>query len=252
MSSYILQSCKNHVKTIKINRPERKNAVSSEMYEEIANILNKDATDDDILITIITGVGEYFSSGNDLKSAMTGSYKVEDFLAIFKKMVEAFIHYPKVLIAVVNGPAIGIGATLPALCDIIYASNKASFGTPFVRMGLTLEGASSFTFPFNLGRSKASEMIYLNHKLSAEEAYHFGLVSEVIPHSQLEQFIEKLHRHGNLPVKGIVDNKKLMMDNFKNILFECSDRESKQLQKSVTSPEFLEHTMAFIQKKSKL
>lgn len=252
---YIIESYKNHVKTIKFNRPERKNAVNLQMYQELTNILNKDALDDNIVITIITGVGEYFSSGNDLKSAMENSVSIDDIadnVEIFKKMVNAFVNYPKILIAVVNGPAIGIGATLPSLCDIIYASNKAFFDTPFIKMGLCLEGTCSFSYPFNLGRSKASEMIFLNHRLSAEEAYKFQLISEVIPHSEIDKFIEKLHSHGNIPVKGAIVNKKLLMMNFKNILQESTDKESQELVNCVTSSEFLENVIKFLNRKSKL
>lgn len=246
--SFLLKSCKNHVRTIKINRPERKNALSLEMYKEITNILTKDMYDHNIVVTIITGVGEYFSSGNDMKAAIETLSDPEEKLAIFKTMVETFINYPKMLIAVVNGPAIGIGATLPALCDVVYASNKAFFDTPFVKFGLCLEGAASFTFPFILGRSKASEIIYLNHRLSAEEAYQFGLISDIIPHSQIEEFIEKLHRHGNLPVNGIILNKKLLMQHFKPILTECANRESKELYNCATSADFLERAIAFYTK----
>lgn len=250
---FILKTCKNKVRTIKINNPERKNALNQQMYQEITKILNEDSTDDNIVITIITGVGEYFSSGQDLKSALENfDGNPDNSLAILENLIEAFINYPKVLIAVVNGPAFGIGATMPALCDIIYASNKAFFDTPFVKIGLCVEGASSFTFPFNLGRSKASEMIYLNHRLSAEEAHHFGLISDIIPHSQMEQFIEKLHRNGNLPLKHILLNKKILMANFKNILQESSARESAGLYKCITSPTISEHTLAFLNKKSKL
>lgn len=251
----IIESCKNHVKTIKFNRPERKNAVNLQMYQELTNILNKDALDDNIIITIITGVGEYFSSGNDLKSAMENTRSIDNItenVEIFNKMINTFINYPKILIAVVNGPAIGIGATLPTLCDIIYASNKAFFDTPFIKMGLCLEGTCSFSYPFNLGRSKASELILLNHRLSAEEAYKFGMISEVIPHTEIDNFIEKLHRHGNLPVKGVTVNKKLLMMNFKTILKESADRESEELVNCVTSSEFLENVISFLNRKSKL
>lgn len=251
--AFILSTCKNHVRTIKFNRPGQKNALNLDMYLEIKNILNKDAVDDDIAVTIFTGAGDFFSSGNDLKALMEPkSHDVDGGLEMFSQMVESFINYPKVLIAVVNGPAIGVGATIPALCDIIYASNKAYFDTPFIKLGLCIEGGSSFTFPHNLGRSKASEMIYLNHRLSADEAHHFGLISEVVPHSQLELFIEKLHRHGNLPIKGIIVNKKLIMANYKAVLSESGRRESKALYDCVTSSEFFDQVVAFISRKSKL
>lgn len=250
--AFILNTCKNHVRKIKLNRPERKNAFNQHMYMDIANTLNKDAVNDDIAVTIITGTGEYFSSGNDLQNAMENSGDIEGGLKIFKGMVDAFINYPKILISVVNGPAIGIGATMPALCDIIYASNTAFFDTPFIKLGLSIEGASSFSFPQNLGKSKASEMIFLNHRLSAQEAYNFGFISEIVPHYEIEQFIENLHQHGNLSVKGIIANKKLLMANYKNSLSESSTREVNELYNSITSSNYMEQVMAFLNRKKKL
>lgn len=249
--SFLFKNLKKNVRTIRFNRPERKNAMNSLMYEEMDNILRKDATDNNVVITIITGAGEYFSSGYDLKSA-TNTRSINDMLGKLSNMVETFINYPKILIAVVNGPAFGIGATLPALCDIVYASDKAFFDTPFVKLGICIEAAASFTFPVNLGRSKASEIICLNHRLSAEEAYKFGLISNIIPHSQIDNFIEMLHRHGDLPVDSVIVNKKLLMDNFKNRLIQSADREIKELNNCIKSSEFLEIVTAFVNRKNKL
>lgn len=250
--NYIKISYRDGVRTITFNRPEKKNALCASMYQTISRVLTEDAADDKIVVTIITGFGSYFTSGNDLKATISQGISVSDSLNVVKTMVNAFINYPKLLIAVVNGPAIGIGATMVVLCDIVYASNKAVFDTPFVKLGLCVEAASSFTFPYVLGRSKASEMLLLNYKLSAQEAYRFGLVSDVIPHSSINTFISSLHKYGKIPVKSLKINKQLIMANYKSVLCESNNREIEQLLQCVESEEFIDAATKFFNKKSKL
>lgn len=250
--NHIILKYRDGVRTIIFNRPDRKNAVSSSMYQTINNVLNEDAIDDRIVVTIITGSHSYFTSGNDLIEAVSQEISVNDRLNIVKTMINAFINYPKLLIAVVNGPAIGIGATVAALCDIVYATNKAVFDTPFVKLGLCAEAASSFTYPHILGRSKASEVLLLNHKLSAQEAYQFGLISDIIPHSKLNKFIESLYKYGQIPVKSLTRNKQLIIANYKPVLYECVNREMEQLFECVESEDFANAMLTFVNKKSKL
>ncbi|CAH1155199.1 unnamed protein product [Phaedon cochleariae] len=250
--NYILQTYKDGVKTIKFNKPQRKNALSSDMYQALREILTEDAKNDKIVVTIITGTGDYFTSGNDLKSAMSNPEPKEVKLKLVQDMIEAFIAYPKLLIAVVNGRAIGIGATVVALCDIVYATDDAVFEAPFVEIGLCAEGCSSYTFPYILGRSKASEVLYLGHKLSAEEALQFGLVSKIIPQAQLESFIAGLHKYGKIPVQSLIINKALVMSNWKKGLSRSNAREFKQLGECVDSEEFSNAVIAFMSRKSKL
>lgn len=154
--------------------------------------------------------------------------------------------------AVVNGPAIGIAATTAALCDVVYASDTAYFDTPFVRLGLNAEGASSYTFPRLLGLSKASEALLLSKKISAQEAYHFGFVSEVIPRQKIDSFIESLYQYGSLPVNVVKINKKLLMSPLRKTLTECNEREVESLKICVESEEFAQAALAFMSKKSKL
>lgn len=240
------------VRTIKINRPNKKNAMDKSVYLGITEILNADALDNNVVITIITGTGDYFSSGNDIVSALQEDSSSESKLQRVKNMVDAFINYPKIIIAVVNGPAIGIGATMPVLCDIIYVSERAVFDAPFLKLGLLVEGCSSFTFPFTIGRSKASEVLYLNHKLTADEAYQFGLVSRVIPHNKVDELIESLHTYGSIPVKSIIRNKKVVMENFRQFLRKSNVSEIKMLEECLLSEEFSNAVTEFLSRKSKL
>lgn len=224
------------VRLIKFNNPKKKNAMDSVMYTEIAHVLNEDAPNDDVVATILTGVGDYYSSGKDFTDPAPDKIQFE----ILRTMVDAFINYPKILISLVNGPAIGIGATSAALCDVVYASDRATFRTPFVQLGFCPEGCSSRLFPQILGKSKAFEVLVLGHELTAREALECGLVARVVPHDRLDTFLqEDLLRYGRLPVNSVKVNKGLIAANYKRDLIECNERECKQLVECVKHEDYL-------------
>lgn len=152
-------------------------------------------------------------------------------------MVQAFIRFPKLFVALVNGPAIGISATVIALCDIIYASEKAYFYTPFTRLGLCAEGCSSVTFPRILGTSKANEMLMLNHQMSAKEAYEFGYVAKV--YKDENEIWDKLKQIGELPIGSILANKKLTRKFTIEELEKANLSECGQLEKRYASEDVL-------------
>lgn len=253
-SSEVITTLENGVRTIRINRPKTKNAFDLYVYETLSKTLTEDAENDNVVVTLITGTGDFYSSGFDIKSAMAnfGSDSVKN-LAPLKAMIKAFITYPKLLIAVINGPAIGIAVTSAALCDIVYASDRATFETPFVRLGLCAEGCSSYTFPRILGRSKASELLLLGKKITAREAYQFGFIADVIPHQKLNQFMDELKKLGEkLPPNSVKINKKLILDNYKDVLCECNEKESDKLVECFASEEFGNAVTQFMMRKSKL
>lgn len=162
-------------------------------------------------------------------------------------MVKGFIHFPKLLVVIVNGPAIGIAATVIAVADIIYASEKAYFYTPFTRLGLCAEGCSSLTFPRILGTSKATEMLTLNHKLSAEEAYQFGYVAKVYRDEQ--EIWDTLKEIAQLPIGSIIANKKLMRKFTVKELEQANDNEVEELKRRFESEEALQALVNFQQAK---
>lgn len=115
---------------IKFNNPRKKNALNRQAYREMTRVLNDSAGDETVTIVVFTGVGDFYTSGNDL----TQTKNVDDFDAyleesqiVLKNLIRAFIYTTKILIALINGPCIGIGATSAALCDIIYCSDTVSF-----------------------------------------------------------------------------------------------------------------------------
>ncbi|KAL3316076.1 Signal recognition particle core component [Cichlidogyrus casuarinus] len=172
-----------------LNRPKKKNAITWEMYEAWVQALQDCAKDDTCKVVAICGTGDFFCSGNDL-SNFTREGDLENLLKrakdILQRFVAAFIDFPKPLIGLVNGPAIGVSVTTLALYDIVLASDKATFHTPLPQLGQVPEGCSSFTFPRIMGYSNASSMLLFNKKISAQQAQDFGLVTQVIPSSSFE------------------------------------------------------------------
>ncbi|CRK88666.1 CLUMA_CG002355, isoform A [Clunio marinus] len=234
---------KNGLRVVTISNPKKKNALSRIIYNAFADVLNTAAKDDNIKCVVITGEGDFYSSGNDI----TQSYELPaDGSSLYKPlddMVKAYVRFPKLLIAVVNGPAIGIAATTVALCDIIYAHDSAYFYTPFTNLGLCAEGCSSLTFPQILGTSKAIELLSLNHKMSAQEAHAFGFVASV--YNDEKEIWNKIQKIGDLPIGSIMSNKKLTRRFKIEELEEANDREIKELEVRQTSEEALMAILKF-------
>ncbi|XP_039198682.1 enoyl-CoA delta isomerase 2 [Crotalus tigris] len=248
---------KDNITKIVLNRPKKKNAINVKMYNEIMQALEEAANDDSVL-TVLTGNGDYYCSGNDLNNfAQVSPAGLEESAknsgAMLKKFVEHFIDFPKPLIAVVNGPAVGISVTLLGLFDIVYASDRATFFTPFSNLGQSPEGCSSYTFPKIMGVTKATEMLLFNKKLTAAEACSQGLVTEVFPDSTFQKEVwARLKAYVNLPKKTLAVSKQLMRNMEKEKLYEVNSQECECLIERWLSEECMNAVMSFMQKKSKL
>jgi len=251
---------KENVRFIQFNNTKKKNAISSEGYELIGKTLTEDKNDDTIVATIFTGTGEYFTSGNDLTASME-KIKTEDPEVVmrrawqqFRSMVEAFLSYPKLTIAIVNGPAVGIGVTICGLCDICYASETATFMTPFVKLALTIEGCASYMLPRIMGKSKASELLLLGQRIPVDEALRFNLISKIIPKDKIEEFINGVCLMvKNISVKSLIMNKRLLMLSTDNATKLAAVNECDALWIAQNSEEFFQNLMTFqSRKQSKL
>ncbi len=117
-----------------------------------------------------------------------------------RRFVSAFIDFPKPLLAAVNGPAVGIPVTSLGLCDVVFASDRATFHTPFASLGQSPEGCSSYIFPKIMGQAKANEVLLFGRKLTAQEAFDRGLVTEIFPDSSFQEDLQKkLDQYSQLP-----------------------------------------------------
>ncbi|XP_027459113.2 enoyl-CoA delta isomerase 2 isoform X2 [Zalophus californianus] len=242
---------------IMLNRPAKKNALTTQMYREIMLALEA-ASKDDSTITVFTGNGDYYSSGNDLTNFTDippGGIeeKAKNSAILLRDFVDCFIDFPKPLVAVVNGPAVGISVTILGLFDLVYASDRATFHTPFSHLGQTPEGCSSYTFPKIMGPAKAVEMLIFGKKLTAGEAYAQGLVTEVFPDSTFQKEVwTRLKAYSKLPQNAMHISKQIIRNHEKEKLHAINAEESRILQERWLSDECMNAVMDFFSRKAKL
>lgn len=255
-SKGILVTSEDGITTITFNRPTKKNAITFQMYQDIILTL-KNASTDDTVITVFTGAGDYYSSGNDLTNFTSASGGMEEAAnrgaVVLREFVNTFIDFPKPLVAVVNGPAVGISVTLLGLFDAVYASDRATFHTPFSQLGQSPEACSSYTFPKMMGSAKATEMLLFGKKLTAREAWAQGLVTEVFPESTFETEVwTKLKTYAKLPPNSMRISKELIRKNEKEKLYAVNEEECTTLQARWLSEECINAIMSFVTRKPKL
>ncbi|XP_030064548.1 enoyl-CoA delta isomerase 2 isoform X2 [Microcaecilia unicolor] len=247
----------DNITKIMLNRPQKKNAITTQMYNEIMQALEEAAKDDSV-ITVFTGSGDYYCSGNDLNNFMNissdGKEKMaEDAAIMLEKFVGLFIDFPKPLIAVVNGPAVGISVTLLGLFDIVYATERATFHAPFSHLAQSPEGCSTLTFPRIMGFAKANEILLFNKMLSAAEACERGLVTEVFPDNSFQKEVwTRLKSYARLPKNCLAFSKQLIRVLDKEKLHEVNRQECKRLVERWLSEECMNAIINFFQRKSKL
>ncbi|CAL4144105.1 unnamed protein product, partial [Meganyctiphanes norvegica] len=199
-----------------------------------------------------TGTGDYFTAGNDLANflkkpedrteftppkELQGNHPEELLINPFYVFIATLIDFPKPLIAVVNGPAVGMGVTMLGLCDIVYASDRASFHTPFMSLALCPEGCSSLTFPQIMGPQRANEMLLFSKKITAKDAHEVGLVTQMFPHNQLEQVWPLLDKMAALPPGALVTAKALVRDPIREQLHKVNRTENILLVERILSDE---------------
>ncbi|XP_069469546.1 enoyl-CoA delta isomerase 2-like [Ambystoma mexicanum] len=247
----------DNITKIIFNRPEKKNAISTTMYNEIIQALDK-ASKDDSTVTVLTGKGDYYCSGNDLNNFAEATpdsreKRARDGAVLLEKFVNGFIDFPKPLIAVVNGPAVGISVTLLGMFDIVYATDKATFHTPFSQLGQSPEGCSSYTFPKIMGCSKANEMLLFNKKLTSTQACDQGLVTEVFPDSTFQsQVSNRIKAYAQLPKESLAFSKQLIRGMEKEKLHAVNSLECERLVERWLSDECMNAILSFFQNKARL
>ena len=172
-----------HIAIVKIDRPEAKNALNTEVRKQLAQIFSELALNDDIRVVILTGGESVFAAGADLKE-LAAAQTTDMSLRHTERYWQAIAHYPKPVIAAVNGYALGGGCELAMHADIIIAGESAQFGQPEVKVGI-MPGAGGTQRLFRaVGKFHAMRMILTGCLVSAQEAYQMGLVTQVVPDSE--------------------------------------------------------------------
>jgi enoyl-CoA hydratase len=182
------------VLSLTFNRPDSLNSLTEAMLKTVADTLERAATDPDVKVVRLGGAGRGFSSGAgisaDDQAAATVSMTVDPLLAEANRTVRAIAALPKPVVAVVHGPAAGVGVSLALVCDVVLASEKAFFLLAFTKIGLMPDGGASALVAAAIGRIRAMRMALLAERITAAEAFEYGLVSAVYPHDDLETAAE--------------------------------------------------------------
>jgi enoyl-CoA hydratase len=187
----------DRILTLTLNRPEHLNAANPELHRELSEIFEDAGQDEDCRVVVLTGAGRAFSAGGDLKwikSMHSDPSALRSQMAESKKIINGLLALDKPLIARVNGPALGLGATLAFFCDIIIASDEAEFGDPHVKMGLSAGDGGPIILPLLTGICKAKELLFTGDVIPAEEAERLGLINRVVPAEELDAAVDAMAR----------------------------------------------------------
>ncbi|MDR3512995.1 MAG: enoyl-CoA hydratase-related protein [Caulobacteraceae bacterium] len=183
----VLYEVREHVATITLNRPERRNALNPRAYAEIEAAFRAAAEDGEARCVVVTGADPAFCSGEDVKEMMTGEAGPRPVRVRYEPTPAAMaaIECDKPVIAAVNGSAVGWGMELALYADIRIASENARFAELFVKRGLVCDVGGFWRLPALVGPAKAAELLFTGDVIDAREAERIGLVSETIPHAEL-------------------------------------------------------------------
>jgi len=176
------------VLTITINRPEKKNALTREMYQQMADALYSVRHDESIKVVLFRGAGDCFTSGNDISDF--ANRQEDEHVIEVASFMRALADCALPVVAQVHGVAVGIGTTLLLHCDFIYVEKNTRFVLPFINLGLVPEFASSYLLPKLAGHIKASEWLMLGEPFGADDACNVGLVSGVASGEELDAKVE--------------------------------------------------------------
>jgi enoyl-CoA hydratase/carnithine racemase len=199
------------VRLLTLDRPEAKNAFNKALYDAVRMALEEAAADDAITVCVITGAGDSFSAGQDLK-ALAGIKDKPDEALGFDPFARALAAFDKPLIAAVNGVAVGIGTTMLLHCDLVLASDTARFKLPFAALGLAPEAASSLLLPAMIGPQAAAYFLLTGDWIDAETAVARGLAwKRYAPEALLEEALGLARRIAEAPLEALRNTKRLLL-----------------------------------------
>lgn len=250
MTDHILVDRQGPVQVVRMNRPDKKNALTRAMYATMAKALRDGDADEAVRVHVVLGVPGAFSAGNDLADFLViatggeGGTEVWDFLL-------AMADLQKPMVSGVDGIAVGIGTTINLHCDVTFATSRTVFKTPFVDLGLVPEAGSSLLAPRIMGRQEAFALLALGEGFSAERAKASGLIYRVVGEDELEIAVMDAAREiARKPPQALRIARDLMLGN-RDELKARIKTESEHFRERLTSDEARAALMAFMSRKSK-
>ena len=233
---------------VQLNRPTKRNAMTSAMYVALASIFNEAANDENTRVVLWYGAGDSFCAGND----------IDDFLknppgpgaSPQARLMEALVDFDKPLVAAVHGAAIGGGTTMLTHCDFIYADESAKFQMPFINLAVVPEFGSSCAVPARIGYLRAAELILLGSPFDARRAGDLGLVTQVVPDQTLfATATETVRKLATKPAGALQASKRLIKLPFREQIKAAMKSENEEFSVQVRSEDAKEALTAFLEKR---
>lgn len=252
MPETLIVEKKNNSITITLNRPQVYNAFNELMKKELQDVLKETERDKEVRVVILTGAGKAFCSGQDLKEVLAHPNRSfsESLHKGYNPIIRALRNLPKPVICKLNGVAAGAGCSLALACDLIVAAEEASLSEIFINIGLVPDSGSSYFLPRLVGSARAFELATTGKKISAKEAYWYGMVSKVVPLGQLEAAVAEIENYyAHAPTKAIGLIKKMLNKSFHSDLETMLEYEAYCQDIAGASLDNKEGVQAFLEKR---
>lgn len=250
--SYLINELNNGVLTIKLNRPDKFNSFVREMALELQDTLDRAAGDDNIRCVVLTGEGKAFCAGQDLAEATdpNGPELSRIVSEHYNPIIQRIRRIEKPIIAAVNGVAAGAGANIALACDIVLASESASFIQAFSKIGLIPDSAGTFFLPRLIGLQRASALMMTGEKVMAKEAEGMGMIYKCIPNEEFTSNVNALaFQMAQMPTKGLGLTKRALNQSFGNSLDQQLSLEDELQSQAGKTYDYAEGTSAFLEKR---
>lgn len=236
------------VARIRFERLDKKNAITREMYTQLAQALAAADADDSVRAVLLCGSTECFTAGNDVNDFLKGPFGGEG--SPTWQLFKTLPSMKKPVVAAVGGPAVGIGTTLLLHCDFVYASSSARFQLPFVPLGIVPEFGSTFLLPLLAGYQRAAEVLMLGQPFTAQKAHELGIVTEVVTPEELFKKAEATAAQlAGLPRESLRLTKRLLRATHEKAIAERIMEEGRLVLERLQSPEAKEAMRAFLEKR---
>ena len=237
------------VQCIAINRPEKKNALTAEMYSALADAIGQGEADPAVRVLLLHATGEAFTAGNDLIDFLQKPWAGEE-IPPAVRFIRAMTYAKKPVVAAVQGLAVGVGVTILLHCELVYAAKGAKFIMPFIDLGIVPEAASTLLLPALIGHQRAAELLMLGSPLDAQRAYELGLVNAVVfPEALFATALQAAQKLAEKPVGALLACKRLMKQAYCTEVDRALREELREVKDRLDSPETKEALTAFVEKR---
>jgi enoyl-CoA hydratase/carnithine racemase len=249
MTDLVLVTDDGPVRTVRMNRPQKKNALTVAMYAALVEALEGAGASTQVRCVVIAGAPGAFCAGNDLQDFLDASSNADGLAPALVGFLHALARAEKPLVAAVSGLAVGIGTTMLLHCDHVVAASDARFSTPFVHLGLVPEAGSSLLGPRRLGHARAFSLLAMGRPLDAAGALAAGLVNSVVAPDQVDAEAMKAAREiAALPAQALAATRALLRGSPDEAIRRI-DEEAAEFKRRLASPEAKAAFEAFLARK---